>query len=81
MITDDFKIDFTNKKIYYRENGSGKIYTVRELYSYLQDLFTREENMKYEIPIRAESKIKFFLINGWTIDEKAGKYLKDGILT
>ncbi len=81
MIADDFKIDFINKRIYYGENGSGKIYTVNELYSYLQDTFDEPENMSYQIPIRATSQTIYLLINGWSIDTASRKFLKDGILT
>ena len=80
MIADDFKIDFENKIISFNPKGSGAIYTVSELYWYLQNLFARRQNMKYQIPIKVTSKTECFLINGWTIDEKARKYLKDGTL-
>ncbi len=80
MIKDDFKIDFKNKKISYNPKGSGEAYTVNALYSYLQNLFARAQNMKYQIPIMATSKTECFLINGWTIDENARKYLKEGFL-
>ena len=77
MISDDFKIDFENKKIFYNTPGSGSKYKAVELYSYLQDVFDDAENMKYDIPIQAESKTKFFLINGWTIDDEGMKNLTD----
>lgn len=80
MIADDFKIDFINKKISCNPKGSGEVYTVNALYSYLQPLFARRENMRYEVPIMAMSKTKYLLINGWTIDEKARKNLKEGTL-
>lgn len=80
MIAKDFKIDFINKRISYNKKGSGAVYTVNELYSYLQDLFDEPENMKYEIPIEAKSKTECFLINGWTIDKEARKHLKEGTL-
>ncbi len=80
MITDDFKIDFENKKIRYNPKGSKKKYTVNELYSFLQDLFDEPENMKYDIPIKAKSKTEYLLVNGWTIDGKAKKHLKGGTL-
>jgi len=86
MIADDFKIDFENKKIFHNLAGSETIYTVNELYSFLQDAFDEPVNMQYEIPIKAKSqpkadpplaeKTKYLLINGWTIDEKSLKYLK-----
>lgn len=80
MIADDFKIDFENKRIYYNPKGSKTIYTVNELYSYLQPLFARRENMRYQISIMAMSKTEYFLINGWTIDEEGRKHLKEGTL-
>ncbi len=80
MIADDFKIDFENKRIFYTKKGSGKVYTVNQLYSYLQDSFSKRENMQYQTPIMATSKTEYLFINGWTIDEKARKYLKDGTL-
>ena len=81
MITKDFKIDFENKIISYSPEGSGTVYTVNELYSYLQDTFDEPVNMRYDIPIQAKSKTKYLLINGWTIDEEGLKHLKDGIIT
>lgn len=79
MIKDDFKIDFEKKKITYKGNGK-KIYSVTEFYSFLQDIFDEQENMKYDIPIVAKSEKEFELINGWTIDEAARKHLTGGIL-
>ncbi len=80
MISQDFKIDFINEKISYNPKGSGTVYSVNELYSYLQDIFDEPGNMKYEIPIEAKSKTEYFLINGWTIDEESRKFLKEGTL-
>ena len=80
MIDKDFKIDFENKRIYYTPQGSGVVYTVNQLYSYLQDTFDEPENMRHDIPIEAKSKTKYFLINGWTISEGDLKYLKGGTL-
>ncbi len=81
MIRDDFKIDFINKRIYYNQDASGKVYTVNELYTYLQDTFDELENMNYEIPIKASSSTRYTMINGWTIDEESRKFLKNGTLT
>lgn len=88
MINEDFKIDFKTRRIAYRppirqaqgKKGSGTVYTVSELYSFLQDTFDEPENMKYEVPIEAKSKTKYFLINGWSIDEEGRKHLKEGKL-
>lgn len=80
MIKDDFIIDFKNKKIFYNTKGSGEVYAANALYSYLQNFFAKRDNMPYQIPILAMTKTEYFLVNGWTIDEKARKYLKEGIL-
>ena len=80
MIADDFKVDFKNKKISYNLKGSGEVYTVNALYSYLQNFFARRDNIPYQIPIMAMSKTEYFLVNGWTIEDKARKYLKEGVL-
>jgi len=81
MIADDFKIDPTNKTISYNTNGSKKVYTINQFYSFLQDTFDEPGYMTYEIPIRAKSKRKYFLINGWSIDKEGIKHLKEGTLT
>lgn len=80
MIKDDFEINPEKKVIRFNSKGSGKTYSVRELYSYLMDAFDEPENMKYDIPIVAKSKDEFELINGWTIDKNSLKYLKGGSL-
>lgn len=79
MIADDFKINFERKKISYIGKRK-KIYSANELYSFLQDIFDEPKNMKYDIPITAQSKTEYSLINGWTIDEESLKHLKGGSL-
>src|SRR3989304_5029955 len=80
MISEDFEIDFENKKIIYVPKVSGREFSVRELYSYLQDVFNEAGNMKYDIPIEAESKTKYSLTNEWIIDEEAMKHIEGGNL-
>ena len=79
MIANDFKIDFDKKKISYVGKNK-KVYSVIELYSFLQDTFDEPENMMYEIPIKAQSSTQYLLINGWTMDEEARNHLKEGFL-
>jgi len=81
MISEDFEIDFENKKIIYVPKVSGREFSVRELYSYLQDVFNEAGNMKYEVPIEAVGKGKLRLVNGWMIEDKALRHLKGGNLT
>lgn len=78
MISKDFKIDFVEKRIYHNPKGSKKIYTVNELYSYLQDTFDEPETMDDDIPILAKSKTEYLLINGWIMDENSLPYLAEG---
>lgn len=78
MISKDFKIDFVEKRIYHNPKGSKKIYTVNELYSYLQDTFDEPETMDDDIPILAKSKTEYLLINGWIMDENSLPYLTEG---
>lgn len=78
MIQNDFKIDFENKKINY-VGKSGKVYSARDFYSFLEDVFDEVENMKYDIPIEAKAKDRFKLINDWKIDKKSLKYINGKI--
>ena len=80
MIEQDFKIDFQNRKIGYNPRGSGKVYSTNEFYSFLQEIFSRPQNMNYEIPIEAGSKTKYSLPNEWVISDEAMKHLKGGNL-
>jgi hypothetical protein len=80
MIIKDFILDFENKKIKSRSKNSKTKYSMKQFYSFLQDIFDEPENMRYDIPIVAKSKDEFELINGWTIDPKALKLLTGGYL-
>jgi hypothetical protein len=75
MIKNNFKIDFERKNISYVGSGE-KTYGVKELYSFLMDLFDEPENMKYDIPIVAKSETEFKLINGWFVDKKSLKFIE-----
>lgn len=81
MIKDDFLIDFNKKAIGYNPKPNEHLYTVRELYSRIQDLMDDPSNMIYDTPIVAKSPTEFKLINGWKIDKIARKHLKDGSLS
>ena len=77
MIDKDFKIDFIKKQISYHPKGSDKMYSVNQLYSYLQDSFDEPDTMDDDIPIKAISRDKYLLVNGWTIDNEGLKHLQD----
>lgn len=81
MIKDDFKINPEEKIIEFNSKGPGKTYSVKEFYSYIMDVFDEPEYMRFDIPIEAESKNRFILINDWRIDKKAKKLLKGTLIT
>jgi hypothetical protein len=74
-IKDDFKINFEKKIISHKDNEK-KMYSAKELYSFLMDLFDEPENMRYDIPIMAKPNGEFELINGWRMDKESLKHLK-----
>lgn len=78
MIKNDFKINFEKKTILHT-GKSKKVYSAKELYSFLMDLFDELENMKHDVPIAAKSKDQFEFVNGWALDEKSQKYIKGTI--
>lgn len=51
MIKEDFKVDLVEKRIYHNPQGSKKIYTVEEFYTFLQDTFDELDAMDDDIPI------------------------------
>lgn len=80
MIKEDFLIDFNKKVIAYNPKDNEHLYTVRELYSFIQDIMDDPGNMIYDTPMVAKSPTVFILVKGWKIDKKARKHLKDGTL-
>ncbi len=79
-IGDDFSIDYVNQIIYYETPGSGVIYTVRELYSYLQDTFDELNQLDDTIPTSAQTPTNYTLINGWFMDDRSYQFLKGGAI-
>ena len=80
-IDSDFLIDYTYQRIYYNTvGGSGTVYTVRDLYTYLQDTFDEFAQMDDPLPMSAQTPTEYTLINGWFIDEVSIRYLKGGSL-
>lgn len=80
MISNDFILDFKKKQISHNQQGSETVYTLQELYSFIQDIFDEPKYMKYDIPIVANSKKEYTLINSWTITKDSLNYLKSGVL-
>lgn len=81
-IQDDFVIDVVDRKITYDQVFSNDrpptIYTVNELYSYLQDTFDEPGYMQYSIPMSAQTPTQYTLVNGWFIDDVTMKVLYGG---
>lgn len=76
MISDDFTIDYVNKRVYHSSGTT--IYTANELYSYLMDTFDELAQMDDTIPMSAQTPTEYTLINGWFMDDTSFKYLKTG---
>jgi len=81
-IGDDWTIDYTNKRIYHSSGTT--VYTVNELYSYLQDTFDEPTQMDDKVPMSAQTPTAYTMINGWWLDISATyeshKYLKGGAI-
>lgn len=76
MISDDFTIDYVNRRVYHSSGTT--IYTANELYSYLMDTFDELAQMDDTIPMSAQTPTEYTLINGWFMDNISFKYLKTG---
>lgn len=83
-IEHEWQIDYLNKRIYV-DNGKGwpdgtVVYTVNNLYSYLQNTFDELTQMDDEVPMSAQTPTEYTMINGWFIDDESVKYLKQGAI-
>ena len=81
-IQDDFTIDVVDRKITmdtaFVDDRPVSIYTVNELYSYLQDTFDEPGFMQYSVPMSAQTPTQYTLINGWFMDDNSMKALYGG---
>jgi len=77
-IQDDWSIDYTNKRVYHSSGTT--VYTVRQLYSFLQDTFDELVQMDDPVPMSAQTPTEFTMINGWFIDDESVKYLNGGAI-
>lgn len=79
-ISADWTINTTTKVIYH--SAGTAVYTINELYSYLQDTFDETSYLPYLSPMSAQTPTDYTLINGWYIIENAGynswQYLSSG---
>jgi len=77
-IYDDWSIDTVNRIIKYV--GTGTVYTVNQLYSWLMDVFDNPEYMDDPVPMSARTPTDYQLINQWFIPYDSFKYLKGGAI-
>jgi hypothetical protein len=81
-IQDDFTVDTVLRRITYTtaftDDRPPQIYTVNELYSFLQDLFDEPRFMQYTVPMSAQTPTQYTLINGWFMDAESMKALYGG---
>jgi len=75
-ISDDFTIDYVNKRLYHSSGTT--VYTTNALYTYLMDTFDELEQMDDTVPMSAQTPTDYTLINGWFVDDESFKYLKSG---
>jgi len=78
-IGDDWTIDYNAKTI---EHTSGTtVYTVNEMYSWLQDVFDELSALDDDVPMSAQTPTQYTLINGWAFDSDSDyEYLKGGAI-
>jgi len=83
-ISDDFSIDYVNKRIWNKyawgQGGSTTVYTVNALYSHLMNEFDEQGGMDDDVPMSAQTPNAYTMINGWFMDDESHKYLKEGAL-
>lgn len=83
-IADDFTIDYNAQTIKYTggfTNGiPNSIYTVNELYSYLQDTFDEPGQMDDPVPMSAQTPQEYTLLAPWFIDDETFKALYEGAI-
>ena len=83
-IQDDFTIDYVDRKITYTtafvddRPPTGQIYTVNELYSFLQDTFDEPAQMDDPIPMSAQTPTQYTMLYPWFIDNESVKALYGG---
>jgi hypothetical protein len=78
-IGSDFTIDYGAKTVTHVTGTS--VYTVNELYSYLQDTFDELGQLDDNVPMSAQTPTDYTLINGWTMPDASFKFLKTGAVT
>jgi hypothetical protein len=65
-ISDDWTIDYNNRRIYHSSGTT--IYSVNALYSYLMDAFDESGTIDDTVPMTAQTPTSYTLVNGWFIN-------------
>lgn len=78
-IASDWTVDLTLKTI--KHTSGSTVYTVKQLYSWLEDYFDELGVVDDQIPMSASTPTEYNLINGWFIDDPSLKYLSGGAIT
>ncbi|MFA7301583.1 MAG: hypothetical protein WC069_04690 [Candidatus Shapirobacteria bacterium] len=79
-IASDWTITLTPQETIKHTSGT-TVYSVKELYSYLQDYFDNLGYLDDQIPMSASTPTEYNLINGWFINDDSFKYLSGGSVT
>lgn len=80
-IDQDFTIDYVNKRIRRATSPSTTdVYTVNNLYSWLQNVFDDLDQMDDDVPMSAQTPTEYTLTNGWIVLEECIPYLKTGAI-
>ena len=81
-IQDDWTIDYVDRKITYStvfvDDRPPSIYTVNELYSFLQDIFDEPGQMDDPVPMSAQTPTQYTILPEWFIDDNSMKALYGG---
>ena len=77
-IADDFTIFYADGIRMISHSLNTNIYSVQQMYSYLQDTFDEQSQMDDTVPMSAQTPSEYTLINGWFMPEKTMRYLGSG---
>ena len=83
-IQDDVTIDYANRRITYTtafvDDRPPTIYTMNELYSFLQDTFDEPAQMDDPVPMSAQTPTQYSFLYPWFIDNESMKAFYGGSL-
>ena len=77
-IIEDFSINNVSRVVTHISGTT--VYTVNQLYSFIQDTFDEISNMSFTVPMSAQTPTEYTLINSWFIPNDTFKYLKGGAI-